>query len=214
MQRLHAVTIKQRLSEQRKLESGQQISFYKKGARKTLASLAVVAAIGAMGVLAASAHAAGGSQILARVDNPSQDFCKVPFKTESARKILNGSYVGQCKGGVPDGQGSVSFTNGDRYQGHFADGKIEGQGTWASPEGTSYVGQWHDGKRHGIGTYQWGHGSSYAGDWFYDRRHGNGTLTWPGGDHFEGEFRNNKYFAGTFYRASGDKLACTDGRCR
>jgi hypothetical protein len=77
-----------------------------------------------------------------------------------------------------------------------------------------YSGQWRDGKRHGTGKLQWGQGSSYAGDWFYDRRHGMGTLTYPSGDRFEGEFRNNKYHAGTFYMASGDKRVCTDGQCR
>lgn len=213
MQRLNAVTIQQKLAGQKKRANSRRL-FIRPSAQKAVAGLAAAAAIGVMGILASAANAAGDTQLVARVDNLSQDFCKVPFSTESARKMLSGSYVGQCKAGVPDGQGTVSFAGGDRYQGGFVAGKLEGKGTWTAADGSTYVGQWHDGKRHGIGTFQWGHGSTYAGDWFYDRRHGNGTLTWPGGDRFEGEFRNNKYFAGTFYRASGDKLACMDGRCR
>lgn len=166
------------------------------------------------GCLVGAAQAAAPQTLLARVDATAQDFCRVPFSTLSGSKMLDGNYVGQCRNGVPQGDGAVSFTNGDRYQGAFAQGKIEGRGTWTSAKGSTYSGEWRDGKRHGVGTYQWDHGSAYAGDWFYDRRHGMGKLTWPSGDRFEGEFRNNKYYAGKFYTAGGKQLICTDGQCR
>ena len=178
------------------------------------AHLKTMATIGVMSLLISTAQAAESVNVLARADTVAQDFCKVPFNTLSGAKQLSGNYAGQCKGGLPDGEGAVSFANGDHYQGAFALGKIEGRGTWTTSSGSTYAGQWHDGKRHGVGTYQWDHGSTYAGDWFYDRRHGMGKLSWPSGDRFEGEFRNNKYYAGTFYTASGNKLACTDGQCR
>ena len=174
----------------------------------------VARTLGLFGALVASAHAAEPIAVLASVDATARDFCKVPLTTVSGSRVLDGQYVGQCRDGVPEGAGTVKFGNGDSYQGAFAHGKIEGRGTWLSANGSTYSGQWREGKRHGVGTFQWEHGSTYAGDWFYDRRHGMGTLSWPSGDRFEGEFRNNKYYAGTFYTAKGDKLACTDGQCR
>jgi len=170
--------------------------------------------IGLTALLVSGSHAAETVAVLASVDKAAQDFCKVPMTTISGSKVLDGKYTGQCKSGVPDGEGTVVFANGDRYQGSFTRGKIEGRGTWTSARSGVYSGQWHDGKRHGTGTLQWGQGSTYAGDWFYDRRHGMGTLTYPSGDRFEGEFRNNKYYAGTFFTAKGGKLACMDGQCR
>lgn len=182
--------------------------------RSTFNSIKAAVAVVVAGGYLAAAQAAEAPTVLARADAAAQDFCKVPFTTLSGASVLNGSYAGQCRDGVPDGEGSASFTNGDRYQGGFARGKIEGRGTWTSAKGSSYAGEWRDGRRHGVGTYHWDHGSSYAGDWFYDRRHGMGKLTWPSGDRFEGEFRNNKYHAGKFYTASGKQLTCTDGQCR
>lgn len=157
---------------------------------------------------------AGMSGLVQAADVAPRDFCKVPFSSLSGAKVLTGSYGGQCRNGVPQGEGAVTFTSGDRYQGTFAAGKIEGRGTWTAPNGSTYSGEWREGKRHGVGVYQWDHGSAYTGDWFYDRRHGMGKLTWPSGDRFEGEFRNNKYYAGTFYTAAGKQRACTDGQCR
>lgn len=168
---------------------------------------------GLAGLLASAAHAAD-STVLASIERPAADFCKTRITTISGSKVLDGAYTGQCRAGVPQGEGTVVFANGDRYQGNFTAGKIEGRGTWTSAKGGVYSGQWRDGKRHGAGKLQWGQGSSYAGDWFYDRRHGMGTLTYPSGDRFEGEFRNNKYYAGTFYTASGEKRVCNDGQCR
>ena len=40
-----------------------------------------------------------------------------------------------------------------------------GQGTWTSLEGEKYVGNWKMGKRNGNGTCNWPDGESYAGDW-------------------------------------------------
>lgn len=168
----------------------------------------------ALAACLAGAAQPAGPTVLASVETPAENFCKVPFSTLTGVTVLNGNYVGQCRAGLPEGNGAVDFTNGDRYQGAFARGKIDGRGTWTSANGSTYAGEWRDGKRHGIGTYQWDHGSAYAGDWFYDRRHGKGKLTWPSGDRFEGEFRNNKYYAGKFFTANGKQLTCMDGQCR
>lgn len=180
---------------------------------KTLTARPAVKAFALVACMVGAAQAAPPT-VLARAETPTQDFCKVAFSTLSGSTVLNGNYVGQCRAGVPEGNGAVDFINGDRYQGAFAGGKMDGRGTWTSAKGSTYAGEWRDGKRHGTGTYRWDHGSAYAGDWFYDRRHGMGKLTWPSGDRFEGEFRNNKYYAGKFFTANGKQLTCMDGQCR
>ncbi len=186
----------------------------KLAAHKTQTKLIRNTVIGVFAMAACLVGAAHAAVPAVSAEVPAESFCKVPFSTLTSAAALSGNYVGQCRAGVPEGNGAVDFTSGDRYQGAFAHGKIDGRGTWTAANGSTYAGEWRDGKRHGNGTYQWDHGSAYAGDWFYDRRHGMGKLTWPSGDRFEGEFRNNKYYAGKFITASGKQLTCTDGQCR
>ena len=58
------------------------------------------------------------------------------------------------------------------------DGKINGQGTLWYADGDRYEGEWRDGKMHGRGTYTYADGDQYEGDWRDDRRHGKGTVVY------------------------------------
>ena len=65
-----------------------------------------------------------------------------------------GVYVGEFKGGVPDGRGEIKyplFPDGEKYFGEWKDGEYHGQGTYSNYE-EKYVGEWKDGKRNGQGT--------------------------------------------------------------
>lgn len=73
-----------------------------------------------------------------------------------ALEFPNGSYEGQLEGGMPHGNGSRIWSNGDKY-----------------------VGDWQNGKRHGKGSFTWG-GANYVGEWSDDLKHGKGT--WTRGD--------------------------------
>ena len=55
------------------------------------------------------------------------------------------------------GQGKLTFANGDTYVGEFQDGKQHGQGTLTFINGNRYVGEFKDAKANGQGkmTYKW-----------------------------------------------------------
>jgi hypothetical protein len=61
---------------------------------------------------------------------------------------VEGTYVGDYKDGMPNGQGTLSFPNGDTYVGEWKDGMRHGQGTFKNGdgefEGLSFVGEWKD----------------------------------------------------------------------
>tara|TARA_B100000315_G_C14247570_1_gene438166 strand:+ start:268 stop:522 length:255 start_codon:yes stop_codon:yes gene_type:complete len=42
----------------------------------------------------------------------------------------DGKYFGEIENGVPDGQGTFSWSNGDKYVGEWKNGKPNGQGTY------------------------------------------------------------------------------------
>jgi len=54
--------------------------------------------------------------------------------------------------GDPHGQGTMTFGNGDRYEGQYKDGKRHGQGVFEHASGIRYEGSWKDGGHHGEGT--------------------------------------------------------------
>ena len=79
------------------------------------------------------------------------------------------------------------------YVGEKLDGKHHGQGTMTYSDGAKYEGDWKDGKRHGQGTLTWSNGFKHVGEWKDDKKHGKGTTS--NADGFVtliGTFKKNK----------------------
>ena len=55
-------------------------------------------------------------------------------------------YVGEYKDGIPNGQGTITWSDGRKYVGEFKDGKKHGQGTSTYNDGGKYEGEWKDGE--------------------------------------------------------------------
>ena len=68
---------------------------------------------------------------------------------QDAAPISNKCVSGNCE----NGQGKMTFSNGDTYEGGFAKGKFEGQGTHKFKNEDIYTGQFADGLRHGKGKF-------------------------------------------------------------
>ncbi|MDB3917862.1 membrane-binding protein, partial [bacterium] len=51
-------------------------------------------------------------------------------------------YVGENKDGFPNGQGTMTWSNGVEYVGEYKDGKPNGQGTVTYSDGEKCVGEW------------------------------------------------------------------------
>lgn len=62
------------------------------------------------------------------------------------------TYTGYVKNNRMNGQGKLTFENGDTYTGYFRNGVFEGKGSFVSSNGWSYVGQFKKGIPNGEGT--------------------------------------------------------------
>ena len=100
----------------------------------------------------------------------------------------------QCiSGNCNDGQGTYTWTNGDKYVGEYQDDKRHGQGTAILASGDKYVGEYQDNKHHGQGTYTWASGEKYVGAFRYNLKHGIGITLFANGEVEEGMYINNEY---------------------
>ena len=58
----------------------------------------------------------------------------------------DGKYLGEIRNGVPEGQGTFTFPDGEQYVGEWKEGLYHGQGTYTHPDGGKYEGEWKEGK--------------------------------------------------------------------
>ena len=92
-------------------------------------------------------------------------------------------YVGEFKHGHPDGEGTLTITDGSTYVGQIKDGRWHGDGNWTHPDGDEISGQWNEGKVHGTARWFFKADEEYVGEWSNGLRHGRGTSNWlSGGD--------------------------------
>ena len=62
------------------------------------------------------------------------------YADEVTIEYEDGTYTGEVVGGVPHGQGTLTFPDGEKYIGEFKDGNYHGQGTYTWSDGSRYVG--------------------------------------------------------------------------
>jgi hypothetical protein len=74
-------------------------------------------------------------------------------------------YVGQFKNGQPDGQGTLFYINGNKYIGEFRKNIIDGQGVIIYANGDKYEGMLTNGMREGQGILTYANGGKYVGMW-------------------------------------------------
>jgi hypothetical protein len=77
-------------------------------------------------------------------------------------------YIGEVSNGVPNGQGTLIWADGDKYVGQWKNGRWNGQGTYTRKDGQEYIGAWKDNRRHGQGTYTYTDGRVKSGLWRND----------------------------------------------
>lgn len=63
----------------------------------------------------------------------------------------NIKYDGSLVRGKMNGQGTITFQNGDRYTGNFQNGNFDGKGTFTSQAGWRYEGEFSNGQADGQG---------------------------------------------------------------
>ena len=103
------------------------------------------------------------------------------------------------------GQGSITWPNGDSYEGDFVSDKLSGNGVYTFQSGDVYEGEFVEGKKHGKGKYTAFDGSYYEGDFENDLRHGKGKLVTSDGGVYEGDYEKGvKSGYGTYAYPNGD----------
>ena len=123
-------------------------------------------------------------------------------------------YNGEFSEGKKDGNGSIVYKNGTRYEGSFKNDRHNGYGKLIQLDGEIFKGEWKNGKingngirlhsngdkyigsyvnniRNGQGHYIFINGDSYNGNWVNGKANGIGTFKFRNGNIYEGEFKDN-----------------------
>ena len=127
---------------------------------------------------------------------------------ESGNEKYDGKYVGSInKKGIPGGAGTLTFPDGNKYEGEWKDGERNGRGTYTYNDGNQYIGDYKSGKKHGQGLFTFPNGNKYEGEWKEEKRHGQGSYTWANGEKYVGEFKDGKFNGqGSFTFPEGGEL--------
>jgi len=89
---------------------------------------------------------------------------------------------------IPHGKGTMTWKNGNVYNGQWNYGKMSGLGTmtWYNdvrPDTVvSYTGNWRNNKRNGFGSLHYADGKIAKGIWRDDNPTGNFEMIWPNDD--------------------------------
>lgn len=129
----------------------------------------------------------------------------VPDGKATAKLPDSSVYIGEFKGGLFNGRGTLTRRNGEVYKGEFKDGLMHGQGT-VSNRIYMYVGGFSNGLFHGKGVLIQRNGDRYEGEFEDNAFNGKGVRTRKNGDQFEGEFKDGlAQGRGIITYASGDR---------
>lgn len=110
-------------------------------------------------------------------------------------------------GNCYNGYSECVYPSGARFAGYFVDGRIHGEGTIVFSNGDRYTGQWRDHHREGLGEFTFADGRVYKGRFVRNRFQGEGVLHYPNGDRYEGLFSDGlRHGSGTLYQGAGNNL--------
>lgn len=74
------------------------------------------------------------------------------------------TYKGEVANNRMNGQGKLTYENGDTYQGQFKNGVFDGQGTYTAAKGWSYSGEFKKGQADGQGVLKTKDNKTYKGE--------------------------------------------------
>ena len=108
-----------------------------------------------------------------RNDYEKANESKIVFKyrEESISYNDNSFYTGSVKIAAPkflkSGKGTLTFPNGEKYNGNWVDDKEDGEGTFYYANGDIYIGNFKDGIKHGNGVLQKSEGEKQQLNYYY-----------------------------------------------
>jgi hypothetical protein len=107
-----------------------------------------------------------------------REYNKENDKIENVRYWLCGDkFVGEWDYDLMNGEGKMTYANGNTYDGQWNDGDHNGFGMFVCAD-YEYIGQFKNGLRHGLGSCTCKHdGATYDGEWQNDEWFGQGKYT-------------------------------------
>lgn len=120
------------------------------------------------------------------------DATKSYKKKEEKIAYGNGIYVGELKGGIPDGNGRYETANGNVFEGMWRNGDLNGTAKWIGNDGSAYEGEWKDNFWNGLGKFKDASGSIYEGYFVNGKKTGKGKVSFANGDIYDGNFGDDK----------------------
>ena len=126
------------------------------------------------------------------------------FITGSMR--MQGDFTLDASGLSYSGNGQVTWTNGDRYEGSLKENKRHGKGIFVWANGHRYDGHWEQDEPTGQAAILFANGNQYEGSAVNGVPQGNGKMLYATGDHYNGEFdRGTPHGAGTYIWKNGQR---------
>lgn len=86
------------------------------------------------------------------------------------------AFRGEWEKGWMDGDGTLVFKNGDKYEGSVHENLIDGIGTYTFKDGNYYEGEFVNGQMSGLGIFHFKNGSTFEGEFLNGKIYGDGTL--------------------------------------
>lgn len=109
------------------------------------------------------------------------------------RGVMAAGPAGQPASRAPkQGPGSATYQNRSAYEGQFHQYMRHGFGTLTLSDGTKYECEWKNDERQGKGKEIWADGTVFAGTYVKGMRSGQGVMTWPEGSRYTGQFERGR----------------------
>lgn len=126
------------------------------------------------------------------------------FTGYGTKNYSHGTYVGNLVLGVQEGNGKMTYNNGESYEGQIKQNELHGFGTFRWNNGDLYSGNYQNNKRQGKGVLRYGTGDLYEGDFLNDMKTGYGVYKWKEGTYYKGNFVDGQLQGdGKFYNKKG-----------
>ena len=127
----------------------------------------------------------------------SQDTTK---RCTDVKEFTTGIYIGCLDYELnAEGFGTLTYTNGNVYQGNWSRNYINGFGTMNFSNGDSYTGNWVKNSMNGLGKIQYADQGYYNGNWRNNMFHGTGERKIVFTEQYQllkGAFKNDEFFQG------------------
>ncbi len=123
-------------------------------------------------------------------------YLPVKLKGKKPGAYVTQTYEGELAGGLYEGAGKLTLSDGRVLTGQFHEGNVHGKARMDFTDGTYFDGTFVNGQACGTAVMTMANGDVYQGEFSEGKRSGRGVLTRKNGYIYEGEFVNGAFVSG------------------